>query len=95
MKPLLANAAANSLTCHVREADANWPNLLPYSSPHLPANRPIPDPVNSLLLIRIAIFAWSTSTSPSAAKKQWNATLVHLLARFLEGFPPPGSLFHH
>jgi hypothetical protein len=41
MKPLLGNAAANSLTCHVREADANLLNLLPQSSPHLPANHSI------------------------------------------------------
>jgi hypothetical protein len=38
MKPLLGNAAANSPTRHVREADANLLNLLPKSSPHLPAN---------------------------------------------------------
>jgi hypothetical protein len=37
MKPLLGNAAANSLTCHVREADANLLNLLPQSSPHFVA----------------------------------------------------------
>jgi hypothetical protein len=38
---VLGNAAANPLTCHVREADANLLNLLPQSSPHLPANHSI------------------------------------------------------
>jgi hypothetical protein len=32
MKLLPANAAANSLTCHVREADANLLNLLQQST---------------------------------------------------------------
>jgi hypothetical protein len=33
--------AANSLTCHVREADANLRSVLPQSSSHLPANHSI------------------------------------------------------
>jgi hypothetical protein len=31
MRILIANAAANSPTCYVREADANLLNLLPFS----------------------------------------------------------------
>jgi hypothetical protein len=37
MKLLIANAAANPPTCHVREADANSLNLFPQSSLRLPA----------------------------------------------------------
>jgi hypothetical protein len=47
MKPLLGNAAAESLTCHVREADANLLNLLLQSSPYLPVNRSNPGPIDS------------------------------------------------
>jgi hypothetical protein len=52
MKPLFGNGAANSPTCHVREADANLPNLLSQSSPHLTADRSNSGPIRTLFLCR-------------------------------------------
>jgi hypothetical protein len=50
MKLLIANVAANSLTCDLREADANLPNLYPQSQPPLPANRLNPVPIETRFL---------------------------------------------
>jgi hypothetical protein len=51
MKPLIANVAANSLTCHVREADANLLILLPQLLPRLSLNLRNSGPMANLFLI--------------------------------------------
>jgi hypothetical protein len=64
MKPLLGNGAANSPTCHVREADANLLNLLPQFSPHLTVDRLNPGPIDTLFL-----FWGTTSVAPKSPRK--------------------------
>jgi hypothetical protein len=56
MKPLIGNAAANSPTCHVREADANLLNLFPQSSQYLLANCSNPGSIASLFLFRARLY---------------------------------------
>jgi hypothetical protein len=72
MKPLLGNAAANSLTCHVREADANLLSLLPQSSPHLPANHSIQVHSTPCFLsdrLGLGLFKHSRQNTPSASHR--------------------------